>query len=234
MRQQINLYNPALRMKREWLTGKFLLSAVGILIVLLGLYSGVLRWQNQQLSAEADSVGAELARRQEELARLNDVIAQRRVSAETQAALQRAEATLAARERIRDALGNVSLGSSEGFSEFLRAFARQTQDGLWLVGLRMAEGGHNITLEGRALDPDLIPGYIRGLSNEPKLRGRAFEALNLELVAKTDKQGAASTAQTAEFGQAEAAKTLHFHEFLLAATVTGPGADKAANQGEGR
>ncbi len=75
MTRQINLYNPALRARREWLTGKWLLNGIGILIVLLGLYGGVVRWENQQLNEEAGRIGAELSQRQAELARLNEELA---------------------------------------------------------------------------------------------------------------------------------------------------------------
>ncbi len=96
MTRQINLYNPALRARREWLSGKSLLNGIGVMIVLLGLYGGVVRWQNQQLTDEANRVGAELSRRQSELARLNEELAQRKVGKETEAALRYAEAALQA------------------------------------------------------------------------------------------------------------------------------------------
>jgi hypothetical protein len=102
-----------------------------------------------------------------------------------------------------------------------------------MVGLQMAEGGRNITLEGRTLNPDQIPGYIRGLNGEPTLRGRSFEALNLQLVAEADRPAAAGTAAApaAGAGQGETAKMPPFHEFLLAATAARSGTDNVANQG---
>lgn len=227
MTQQINLFNPALRAKREWLTGKWLLNGIGVMVVLLGLYGGVVRWENQRLTEESSRVSADLVRMQEEMSRLNQEIGERKVGSETQAALQRAEAALQGRERVREAFSSGALGSPEGFSEFLRAFARQAQDGLWMVGLQMAEGGRNITLEGRTVTPDQIPGYIRALNNEPTLRGRSFEALNVQLVGD-DKPapGSAAAAGAAPAGQggADAAmKTPPFHEFLLMATVRSSG-----------
>ena len=232
MTRQINLFNPALRLKREWLTGTSLQNGLGVMVVLLGLYGGVVRWENQQLTEEASRVGAELGNAQEELTRLNQDIAQRKVSSETQSALLRAEAALQGRERVREALESGALGSQEGFSEFLGAFARQAQDGLWVVGLQMAEGGRNITLEGRTVNPEQIPGYIRGLNSEAMLRGRSFEALNVQLVGDdkpaTARNAAAAPAATAgQGGQEGAAKLPPFHEFLLAATVRS-GADAAA------
>jgi len=234
--RQINLFNPALRAKREWLTGKSLLNGIGVMIVLLGLYGGVVRWQNQQLTDEANRVGAELSQQQGELARLNEEIAQRKVSKETEVALQRAEAALQGRERVREALESGALGSSEGFSEFLRAFARQARDGLWMVGLQIAKSGRYITLEGRTVNPDQIPVYIRGLNGEPTLRGRSFEALNVQLIGDENKPATRAAdgdaaAPAGPGGQEAAAKMPLFHEFQLAATAARPGADNAAGQG---
>jgi hypothetical protein len=236
MRQQINLYDPALRARREWLTAKWLLNGLGVMIVVLGLYGGELRWENQRLTEEANRVGAELAQRQAEVARLEEELARSKVGSETEAALRQAEAALQARERVREALDSGALGSSEGFAEFLRAFARQARDGLWMVGLQMAEGGRSITLEGRTLDPDRIPGYIRGLNGEPMLRGRSFEAMSVRLVGEDEKPATARPASgdAAVGGQAADAKQPPYHEFFLTAFASRAAADNAAGEAERR
>lgn len=236
MTRQINLLNPALRLKREWLTGKTLLPGLGLLLLALGLYGGMLRWENQKLAEESARGAAELQQQQAELTRISEELGQRKLSKELETTLQRAEAALRGRERVKEALDSGVLGSSEGFSEYLRALARQSQAGLWLVGLQVADGGKKITLEGRTLNPDQIPGYIRGLNTEAALRGRSFEALNVQWVGD-EKSVPAAAGQT---GQAEAAKQPPFHEFLLAAMVakpgseSGPGASPVAANGGSR
>lgn len=225
MTRQINLFNPTLRLKREWLTGKSLLWGISVMVVLLGLYGALLRWDSGQLAIEAKRVGEELTARQEELSRLNHEIASRKVSSETQAALRRAEATLRGRERVGEAMASGALGSPEGFSEFLIAFARQTQEGLWMVGLQMAEGGRDITLEGRTLNSDRLPAYIRGLNGEPILRGRSFAALNVQLVGGEEP---AMRASAADQGAQDAVPDLPpFHAFMLTATSSRSGVDGA-------
>lgn len=220
MSRQINLYNPALRMQREWLTGRTLLGAALVLLLALGL-RGALLWQdNRRLADETQQIGAQLERQQAELTRLNEQISQRQVSKETATALRNAEAALQGREQVRQALSGGKLGSSEGFSGYLKAFARQARDGLWMVGLQLSGGGRNIALEGRTLDPDGIPPYIRGLNEEPTLRGRSFAALNVRRVGAEDKPSAAPAASApSEKGQ-ETQKTLPpYHEFHLSAST---------------
>lgn len=229
MTRQINLFNPALRLRREWLTGVTLMIGLGTLAVLLSAYGGVLQWQHSQLNAEALRTAAELQQTQEELAKFNEEAGQRKLSKEVEIALQRAEAALRGRERVREALDGGLLGSSEGFSEYLRALARQSQSGLWLVGLQVAEGGRNLSLEGRTVNPDQIPGYIRGLNTEVLLRGRSFEAMNVQLVGD-ERPVPAQAAAAAQPPQGEAARLPPYHEFLLAAR---PGSEPMAAAARG-
>jgi hypothetical protein len=69
------------------------------------------------------------------------------------------------------------MGDSAGYSEYLRAFARRTVQGLWLTGIQIAEGGAQLTMSGRALQADLVPVLIGRLKQESVLRGRPLEAL---------------------------------------------------------
>ncbi len=64
-------------------------------------------------------------------------------------------------------------------SEYLRAFARQTTEGLWLTGLSIAQAGNDIVIQGRTLDADLVPVYLQRLRRETALRGHGFESLSV-------------------------------------------------------
>ena len=68
-------------------------------------------------------------------------------------------------------------GAAAGYSEYLRAFARQTVPGLWLTSVQIAEGGAQLTMSGHALEADLVPVLIARLKRESLLRGRPLQAL---------------------------------------------------------
>lgn len=214
MSRQINLYNPALRIEREWLTARALLGVALVLLLTLGLRGAFLWQDNHRLANETRQISAQLEQQQAELARLNEQIGQRKISKEAETALRNAEAALQGREQVRQALSGGELGSSEGFSDYLRAFARQTRDGLWMVGLQLSAGGRNIALEGRTLNPDGIPPYIRGLNEEPTLRGRSFAALNVRRVDARDNPSTTPAEQ-----DAQTQKTPPYHEFRLSAST---------------
>ena len=57
--------------------------------------------------------------------------------------------------------------------EYLRAFSRQSLDGLWLTAFTITGAGE-LEISGRALRPDLVPAYIQRLNEEEVLAGRSF------------------------------------------------------------
>ena len=106
-----------------------------------------------------------------------------------------------------------SLGDTKGVSQYFRAFARQTLDGLWLTGFSILGAGKDIIIEGRTLRAELVPGYIGNLRREDVLRGHGFGSLSVQKPLETA-------------SNAEPHKRAAFLEFRL--TSQGPGAGPAA------
>jgi hypothetical protein len=112
------------------------------------------------------------------------------------------------------ALKGRSFGEQEGFAEYLRSFSRQTLDGVWLTAFTVTGGGE-IEIRGRALRPDLVPGYIQRLNREELFAGRSFARLEMNRAA----------AQPGADGKA--VETVPFLEFRLATQDTAKGGEKA-------
>jgi hypothetical protein len=91
----------------------------------------------------------------------------------------RLEAEVRARRELLGSLGSGELGNVAGFSDFMAAFGRQAMPGLWLTGFTVAEAGNELQLRGRALRPELVPAYLRKLSDEPVMRGRSVTEMKL-------------------------------------------------------
>jgi Tfp pilus assembly protein PilN len=209
--QQINLYNPALRRQRVWLT-------LGNVLLLAGLFglglagAGLLlhrqaaaqqeiaqaleprlvaaRAETFQLGA-ALSGGGEAATR--ELADLRQQLATR---GEVLAALQGGAGIDSVRGR-----------STVGFADYLRGLARQTVSGLWLTGFSVAQGGGGMEVRGRMLAVDRLPEYIKRLNGELTFKGRQFVSLNIS------RAGQASTGSAGT----------PYSSFVLMATPETPG-----------
>jgi len=207
--QQINLYNPAFERKRELLSlpglaavwsGALLLVIIGAAIA--GLWVSALR-------AELEKEAAARTAGQTEMSRLSAQIEGRKRDASLAAEIARLEAELAGRHEVIQTLRGGIIGNTDGFSAYLRAFARQSFEGMWLTGFSLTGAGQDVVLQGRALRPELVPDYVKRLNREAVLKGHAFAELQMR---RPD-------AKSANAG----GDTLPFIEFRLA---TVPAADQ--------
>lgn len=185
MAQQINLYNPALRRQRQWLT----LTNVAVLVVafavLLGAVGGVMRVQAATRQAAAQSLEVRLQALRTETAQLGGQLnggAAGDLAARELADLKR---QVVARREILNALQNgsgvtsLAGNATAGFADYLRGLARQSVDGLWLTGFSVAQGGSGMEVRGRMLAVDRLPEYIKRLNSETHFKGRQFVSLNI-------------------------------------------------------
>jgi cell division protein FtsB len=177
--REINLYNPALAPKVEIFSGR---AVVGALAAVLGL--SLAAWvgigiQAARAAQRENAQAAQLAQLQAEVTRLAQQSAMRRPDPAVQDELARSETLLAERNQVLATLDSGALGDTAGVSEYFRAFARQTVNGVWLTGFRVAGAGSDIVIQGRTLDAALVPGFLARLREEDVLRGHSFESLTV-------------------------------------------------------
>jgi len=179
--QYINLYNPELRRRREWLTLNNVTLAVLLFSALLLAAGGATRWRTQAMKVELQTLEASLAGQRNRLAQL----AAQTGAAAAQHQLANLQQQLAARREVLAALQS-GLGTTDssvgtvGFVDYLRGLARQSVAGLWLTGFSVAQGGVGIEIRGRMTAPDALPDYIRRLNAEKSFQGRQFVSLNVD------------------------------------------------------
>lgn len=181
MSQQINLFNPIFLKKKKYFSANNM--ALALALVLGGSLAvvGYANMQVAQLHREAQAVTAQLASTQADLAKVNAQFATRQKSASLQEESQKVAAELQALQQVHDILKKGDFGDTRGYAEYLRAFARQSVDGLWLTGLSIRGAGTAIDIEGRAVRPELVPAYISRLGNEAVLKGKSFAALEMRV-----------------------------------------------------
>ena len=178
MTQNINLYDPALRERRDWLALEHAAVLVGVAALAVVVAAG---WARASLASSAprlaqleSEVQAERSATQALAARA----AARRPDAALEAQVARTERALTHRRNVLQQVQANGLGREGGFATELEALARQSTEGLWLTGVTLRDG--DVQLRGRALDGALIPRYVQRLENEASLQGRAFKALAIE------------------------------------------------------
>ncbi|KQQ40329.1 hypothetical protein ASF61_06045 [Duganella sp. Leaf126] len=177
MSQQINLFNPVFLKQKKIFTARPMAEALGAIVVGTLLMTWYASHHVDVLAQRAATSKLQLADRERRLQQASAQFAPRQHSATLAADLAQAEVELASLQRVAQFLQQGTLGNSAGYAEYFRALARQNVTGLWLTGVTIA--GAEIGIQGRALQPALIPQYIGRLKSEHVMQGKTFASLDI-------------------------------------------------------
>jgi len=219
--QQINLFNPIFLKQKKIFTALPMAEALGLIVagaLLLAWYAG----RNvAELEQSAASGKALLADRERRLVNANTQFAPRQKSPALAAELAQAEAELKALHDVESVLHGGALGNTAGYAEYFRALSRQNVGGLWLTGVTINGAGNDIGVQGRAMQPTLIPNYIARLTGERVMHGKTFASLDIGRpdVQQPAAPAAPSATATATAPAAPVSAVAPFVEFSLQSTV---------------
>lgn len=179
MLQQVNLYQPALRRRKEPLSAIAMLEACGLAIGLLGAMYGYELYELNTLQAANEGKLKALNQMRETVAALQKTQRARDPGKALEQEIQTTQKELARRRRLVDLLSRGSFGNTSGFSEQFAALARQRIDGAWLTQIGIAAGGESVTLQGITRAPELVPIYLERLLEEKAFTGLAFDEMEI-------------------------------------------------------
>ncbi len=200
MSQQINLLDPQLVKPRMWLNAVALLVLIGVVAAGMLAYAAWAGQRLKQLEREQQAVAGQLAAVRAQLDQAVQARAPRAPSKALEEELARAQATLTHQQEILAFLEGDGVGRTQGYFTYLQAFARKRVPGLWLTGFTLEAGSGRLTIEGKAMQPELVPQYIALLGEEPLFSGRQFSALQMESQKPLPgKEAAASASATGAF-----------------------------------
>ena len=134
MSQQINLFQPIFRKEPKKFSAKAMLQA-GLLVLLgFGLLYGYSQWQVNSLRSELARSEARQMAAVKRLDEMNRKFGKRAKDRLLEREIARLEGVIAAKSRIKEILESGVFANTEGYSEYLMAFARQHIPGIWLTG----------------------------------------------------------------------------------------------------
>jgi len=181
MSQQINLFNPIFLKQEKHFSALTMAQGLGAIFLAAILFTAYTAYQLSSLQAEQKSVTAQLQLAKNQLAKVTADYPPKEKDMRLEASLQRTEAQVRSLQQVSDVLRKGELGNTDGYAEYLRAFARQIVDGVWLTSLTLQGAGSAISLEGSALRPELVPVYLTRLKSEPVMQGASFSSLEMQL-----------------------------------------------------
>jgi len=179
MSQQINLFNPAFEQQKNLLSANGMAAAAGVVALIMAAWGYAAHAQVATLQAEADAGAQQLEAAQARLAEAAGKALPRGLDAALAGQITDAEARRDALRRVADIIQRGELGNTQGYAEYFRALARQRVEGLWLTGVRIGGAGLDLGVQGRALDPALVPGFLARLRNEPVMQGKPVGSLRI-------------------------------------------------------
>lgn len=221
MSQQINLFNPIFRQQKKYFSSVTMAQALGVIAVACLLLAGDAMYRARKLQAQAAASDALLQARQQKLADYKVQYAPRVKSATLPDEIAAAQMELTMLTNAAATLKRGGFGDTRGFSEYFRALARQSVNGLWLTEVTIGAGGDQIGVRGRTLEADLVPAYMRRLSAEPIMQGKAFASLEIERPNAQAVAGESAGAGTPAPAMAGGARYLEFS--LQSAGAAGQG-----------
>ncbi|NKB33362.1 MAG: hypothetical protein GKR91_09715 [Pseudomonadales bacterium] len=173
MQQQINLYLPEFKVKKDLLTPLLMGQILGGLLavcVLVSAWDLFTRWRLNSELAELQEVLVEETQRTDQL---DEQLALRSQNTALTNRLEQAEARLDASRQIRRFLSDTTLGNVEGFSEYFKDLSRAAIDGLSLSEFSFANGGAEVLLAGQVVDSAMVPRYVDNIeAGQSPLRDR--------------------------------------------------------------
>jgi hypothetical protein len=175
MNQQINLYLPEFKVKKDAVTAQLMLQLLGSLaaiMVLISLYDVFDRWQ---LNRELADLGKTLVEETRKTDELDEVLARRAQNTVLSDRLEQAEARLESSRQIRNFLSDTTLGNVSGFSEFFKDLSRASIDGLSITEFSFSNGGRSTRIAGQVLDSAMVPRYVNNIEQgQSPLRNQHF------------------------------------------------------------
>ena len=190
MSQQINLFNPIFLKQKKLFSSFAMIQALGGIVLGMLLLSAYAHYAVGKMGVSATETARMLQTEQSRLTKVAAEFAPGKDAKVLEGQVAQMESQLIVRQKVLAVLQGGALGNTAGFSEYLRAYARQSIDGLWLTGFSIFGAGNQMVLDGRALSADLVPAYIKRLDQERIMQGKAFASMEISLPAVPKLEGA--------------------------------------------
>ena len=176
MSQQINL----LARERNPL-GSALAALALVALVLVGLlvYGAMLRAETAGLRQDADSGQRQLVQAKAALQAMRQRTDSNNDAATLKAEIDALRSKVEALRQWQQLINNGSLGSPQGYANYLSTLASVPAEGLWLTSISVSNAGKLVTLSGRALRNESVLRYAKRLNAAFAAQGVQFNSLEM-------------------------------------------------------
>ena len=232
MSQQINLYNPVFLKQEKLFSAVTMAQALAVIAVAVLAFAAYSTYQLTRVSNEAQAAAVQLQIAQEDLVKMVDRTKPVPVNKTFEEDISKAESRLQASRQILGFVQNGDLSGGKAYSGFLRAFADNAMHGVWLTGFTLGDGGNEIEINGRALQPAQVTGYLNALKKEGAFAGKSFGSMVLHAPQAEAVSARSGDVIVASSNRASVASTMPYIDFSLNSAEAGqvPSASGTGNK----
>ena len=186
MTQQINLYLPEFRRKKDPLGFDNMVMGIVGLVVLMAVFTVMELWNSYQLSNELEQRRSDLASIVTETEQLVQEFGAQSEDPALSRRAEELEEEVGSKRTLQRFLTGRNIGSTDGFSEYLADLSRYHLGGLRLTAVILNNGGNQVELKGEVLSPHLVPQYFQSLRQGQSFAGKEFETVRITDIAGRD------------------------------------------------
>lgn len=188
MSQQINLFNPIFLKQKKYFSVVTMLQAMGLIVVGAAIFYAYANHQVRQMSEQMQGMTARYESEQKRFITYTNEFSPQRANQQLNDELSGLEAQFTSQDKLISTLKSGAIGNTKGYSEFMRAFARQAVNGLWLTGFDINGDGAHMSIQGAVTNPQLLPAYIQRMNQEEIMRGKTFSVLQMKQAQGVDEK----------------------------------------------
>lgn len=180
MQQQINFYRPEMGDRREIFASATILQAMATLVVAMLLTYAFAARQLTTFDRELDNANKQETAALGRMERLQPVIAAVSDGKTWAERLDDATHLLEEKQLVLSLVQGTTFGDTRGFARHLTSLARIDIDGIWLTHIRLSTVGGGTSLQGKAVQADLVPTYLQYLAEEPPFSAQRFQQFQID------------------------------------------------------
>ena len=162
--QQINLYLPELRPRRDLVTASRTVLVLSVLLGLALLMSIVQWWQTTLDQNRLVDVEQALQEQTARTERLENEVAARATDQALVREMDTRELRVQQASELYDFMQGTTLGNLVGYSQHLKDLSRASFTGLWLQEIRIVGNADRVMIRGVAQEPAMLPDFVGRLS----------------------------------------------------------------------
>lgn len=174
MLQQINLYDRLPQIKQGWPDVKFIIrSSIGLIVFLIFLHL-LHQWQLSHVDKEVQKLTIEQTNLTNDLTDLTRRYPLASQEGGVEKIMQEIPLQINEKQKILMELSNAAK-----FSLYLEGLSQTGVSGVWLTEIDFDHGGLDLSLKGRAQDPELVNQFVKNIVANDIFNGKKFRVFNI-------------------------------------------------------